>query len=206
MEPVLFAGSFVSERGGYRMKIIAGCARNLELTAPPGLGVRPTLVRSRKALFDSIGARIAGSRVLDLFSGSGAIGLEAASRGAARVRLVELNPAHIRCIEANRERVLRAGCEADVKVCGRNVLEIAGYATEFPDGADFIFADPPYETSAELFRQLLAQPLWSAAFAGAELIWEIPDTPGAAGAFLNPPHLAAARFREFAGVRFLLGT
>ena len=65
------------------MQIIAGKARSLELSAPPGIGVRPTAGRSRKALFDSIGGALAGSCVLDLFSGSGALALEAASRGAA---------------------------------------------------------------------------------------------------------------------------
>jgi 16S rRNA (guanine966-N2)-methyltransferase len=57
------------------MKIIAGCARNAELLSPPDIGVRPTAVRSRKALFDSIGVRLNGAAVLDLFSGSGALGL-----------------------------------------------------------------------------------------------------------------------------------
>ena len=68
------------------MRIIAGIARNIELAAPPGIGVRPTAVRARKALFDSIGSRLAGSVVLDLCAGSGALALEAASRGAAAGR------------------------------------------------------------------------------------------------------------------------
>ena len=87
------------------MQIIAGKARSLELSAPPGIGVRPTAGRSRKALFDSIGGALAGSCVLDLFSGSGALALEAASRGAAVLWMVESNSRHAAVIEENIRKI-----------------------------------------------------------------------------------------------------
>ena len=98
------------------MRIIAGIARNIELAAPPGIGVRPTAVRARKALFDSIGSRLAGSVVLDLCAGSGALALEAASRGAAAATLVEADQRHIRVIEENVARVKKAGVACDFRL------------------------------------------------------------------------------------------
>ena len=155
------------------MKIIAGCARNAELLSPPDIGVRPTAVRSRKALFDSIGARLNGAAVLDLFSGSGALGLEAASRGAAEILMVELNPKHIPVIEENIRIVQKTGALAAVTLINADAL--------------------------------LAMPRFQEDFAGAQLFWEIPDTPGAAGDFINCPSLKNWQLREFAGTRFLVG-
>ena len=88
------------------MQIIAGCARGMELETPPGLGVRPTAVRARKALFDSLG-EWRGRRVLDLFAGSGALGLEAASRGAALLVAVEQENLHFRVLTRNFDRFSR---------------------------------------------------------------------------------------------------
>ena len=73
------------------MNIISGKARRILLTVPKGMAVRPTSVRARKALFDSLGD-FSGANVVDLFSGSGSLGLEAASRGAAKVVMVENLP------------------------------------------------------------------------------------------------------------------
>lgn len=187
------------------MKIIAGCARNTELLSPPDLGVRPTAVRSRKALFDSIGGRMAGAAVLDLFSGSGALGLESASRGAAEILMVELSPKHISVIENNIRIVQKTGAMAAITLINADVLDLPRYSKRISH-ANFIFADPPYAVSGELFKKLLALPRFREDFAGAQLFWEIPDTPGAAGDFINCPALKQWQLKDFAGTRFLVGT
>lgn len=187
------------------MKIIAGCARNTELLSPPDLGIRPTAVRSRKALFDSIGGRMAGAAVLDLFSGSGALGLESASRGAAEILMVELSPKHISVIENNIRIVQKTGAMAAITLINADVLDLPRYSKRISH-ADFIFADPPYAVSGELFKKLLALPRFREDFAGAQLFWEIPDTPGAAGDFINCPALKQWQLKDFAGTRFLVGT
>lgn len=187
------------------MQIIAGKARSLELNAPPGIGVRPTAGRSRKALFDSIGGALPGSCVLDLFAGSGALALEAASRGAALLWLVESNPRHAAVIEENIRRVRRAGVEAPIELLRISALDTAAWVRRIAPAPDFIFADPPYAESAEYFRQLTADALFTAAFSGARLIWEIPDTPGAVGNFLSSPGVTAIQIRRFGGSDFLLG-
>ncbi len=106
-----------------------------------GPGVRPTGSRVREALFDVLGPRIEGARVLDLFAGSGAVGLEALSRGAAEVFLVEADPRVV--------RVLRRTAAAFAPGCARVVrLHLPGQlgrlATIAPRGFDLVFADPPY--------------------------------------------------------------
>ena len=86
------------------MRIIAGTARGRRLAVPPGKGTRPTSDRAREGLFatlTSLRGTLAGAWVLDLYAGSGAIGLEALSRGAARAVLVESDPAAARVIRAN---------------------------------------------------------------------------------------------------------
>lgn len=192
------------------MRIIGGSARNLELETLPGMEVRPTAARSRKALFDSLGD-FTGKRVLDLFSGSGALGLEAFSRGAAQAILVEVEKTHLRVIERNAARVTAchpAGAAAlgsEVIPLACNALNPAGYRRYAP--VDLIFADPPYAKSAEYFRQLTNEKLFRENFGGALLIWEIPDTPGAVGPFLleGGNSLENAGIRRFGGTDFLIG-
>ena len=186
------------------MQIIAGKARSIELNVPPGMGVRPTAGRSRKALFDSIGGALPGSCVLDLFAGSGALALEAASRGAA-LWLVESNPRHAAVIEENIRKVRRAGVEAPIELLRASVLDTAVWVRRIVPAPDFIFADPPYAESAEFFRQLTADARFTEAFAGARLIWEIPDTPGAVGNFLSSSGVTSLQVRRFGGSDFLLG-
>lgn len=122
------------------MKIVAGRWRGRLLEAPPGLGTRPTAARAREALFSMLAARIGsfeGLRVLDLFAGSGALGLEALSRGAAHVRFVEQFAGPIAAIERN-VAALGAGAQCSVV---RARVETLGAA---PAQHDLVFADPPY--------------------------------------------------------------
>ena len=122
------------------LKITGGELRGRAVKAPPGLGTRPTAAKMRQALFNILGPSVQGARVADLFAGSGTLGLEALSRGAARCLFVEKNPAVARLIKANLEtlglteqgRVLFAG------------LAAAAPALEAQGPFDLVLADPPY--------------------------------------------------------------
>lgn len=179
------------------MRIIAGTARRILLDVPPGDGVRPTADRAREALFAHLGP-LTGKRVLDLCAGAGGLGLEAASRGAAEVTLIERNPRHCAVLETNLERVERSG------IAGRVTIQ-RGDATHFslwPENPDLVLADPPYADSAELFRKIALDPRFPAA---AKLVWEIPDAPGAAGDFLKlRDRFAQFEVRRFGGTDFVL--
>lgn len=187
------------------MNIIAGSARNLLLAGLPDSEVRPTAIRARKALFDSLGS-FDGLGVLDLCSGSGALALESLSRGAAWGAMVEKNPAHIECIKENCRRVNAAGCQGEMLILEFDILNFSRYSYQLPGVPDLIFADPPYAFSAEIFQTLMQNQDFLSFCKGAKLIWEIPDTPGAMGGFINIPALKDPQFRRFGGTIFLSGT
>ena len=137
------------------MRVIAGEARGLPLRTPSAR-VRPTMDRVRGAIFSSLGDAVPGARVLDLFAGSGAMGIEALSRGAVSAIFVEADP---RCAACIRENLRRARLEASVQVM--DALKFLDLRTN--DDFDLIFADPPYAKSstsrnfaAELLRSSLA--------------------------------------------------
>lgn len=134
------------------MRIIAGLAKGRRLAAPPGTDVRPTADRVREALFSSLQPRLPGARVLDLYAGSGALGLEAISRGAAHATLVERDRRTLTVLRANVEAVGLPG----VVVLAQDVAAVL--AGEVPGAPfDLAFADPPYRTSAgEIDRLLVA--------------------------------------------------
>jgi len=191
--------------GNEQMNIISGTARNLELADLPDSAVRPTAVRARKALFDSIGV-FAGKTVLDLFSGSGALALEAASRGASTVVMVENDPAHVACIRENCRRVTAAGADAEKLILEFDALFPQRYLPKLPALPDLIFADPPYADSSKFFHRLLSDETFVTELSGSRLIWEVPDTPGALGEFMEHPALSDVTIRRFGGTFFLLGT
>ena len=131
------------------MRVVAGRYGGRRLTAPPGDETRPTSDRVREALFSVLGPSIEGARVLDLFAGSGALGIEALSRGAAEAVFVERSRKAINAIEANLEAL---GIEADVRpVEARAALRAASARRE---AYDLVFLDPPYRRAAELGREL----------------------------------------------------
>ena len=139
-------------------RIIAGVAGGRSLRTPPGSGTRPTSDRVREALFSALDARdaVRGSRVLDLYAGSGALGLEAASRGAASVVLVETDRRAADVIGRNA---------ADLGLAGVRVVRSTGGAALAADpgpsdAADLVLVDPPYEVDevalAAVLRRLAA--------------------------------------------------
>ncbi len=184
------------------MKIISGCAANVELAVPPDYSVRPTLARTRKALFDHLGS-LDGLTVLDLCAGAGALGLEAASRGAARVVAVEINPLQVGLIRANWEKVRRTGCTAEFQVIAGDVLSVSAY-DRAAAGVDLVLADPPYEKSAEIFAALRGNPDFAKLISGARLVWEVPDTPGAVGEMMAAAGEREYDFRRFGVTTFYL--
>lgn len=125
-------------------RIVAGAAGGRRLAVPPGRGTRPTSDRTREALFSALAtlADLDGARVLDLYAGSGAVGLEALSRGAAHALLVEADPRATRTLRENARTLGLDG--ADVRT--DKVERLAGTAPDAP--YDVIFADPPYALPA----------------------------------------------------------
>ena len=129
------------------MRIIAGSARGRRLAAPKGAATRPTSDRAREGLFGTVTAirgPLPGARVLDLFAGSGAIGLEALSRGAVRVLFVESDGRAARVIRANLAAVALPGGELISCQVQRFLERGPGAEAAF----DLVVADPPYAAPA----------------------------------------------------------
>lgn len=140
-------------------RIIAGFAGSLRLAVPPA-GTRPTSDRVREAIFSALDARgvLPGARVLDLYAGSGALGLEAASRGAAHVTLVDKTTAAHRVTNDNAARIRKAaprGSAPEIVVSSQPVQSFLGGATG--STWDVVLLDPPYDLGGlELVHNLEA--------------------------------------------------
>jgi 16S rRNA (guanine(966)-N(2))-methyltransferase RsmD len=136
-------------------RIVAGTRGGRRLATPPGRGTRPTADRVREALFSSLDALldIDGCAFVDLYAGSGAVGLEAASRGAARVLLVESD---LTAARAARDNVSTLGLGG---VCQVAVSKVAAVLVGGPGrggGYDVVFADPPYDVGDDELEGMLA--------------------------------------------------
>jgi 16S rRNA (guanine(966)-N(2))-methyltransferase RsmD len=129
------------------MRIIAGSFRSRTLAAPAGLATRPTSDRLRETLFNVLAPRIAGAVFLDLYAGSGAVGIEALSRGAALVTFVERAPASLAVLRANLDRL---GLVSGFRIQSGNV---GAFLRRLPTGVapkfDLVFLDPPYDAVLE---------------------------------------------------------
>lgn len=137
-------------------RIIAGFAGGTRI-AVPKRGTRPTSDRVREAIFSALDARDAvdGAQVLDLYAGSGALGLEAASRGAAAVELVERDAQAAAVCRGNTAAVLRRAPNSAprIRVAARSVQS---YLTGAVGGFDLVFVDPPYELDEDALAEDLA--------------------------------------------------
>ena len=139
------------------MRIIAGEHKGTRIFAPPGRGTRPTSDRVRENVFNIVAPWVGGARVLDLYAGSGAMGLEALSRGAETAVFVEADAEAVRAIERNLDKL---------RLTRATVLRMdasTGLAQEAAAGRkyDLVLADPPYamtdyETLAHYFPRVLA--------------------------------------------------
>ncbi|MFH1406766.1 MAG: 16S rRNA (guanine(966)-N(2))-methyltransferase RsmD [Candidatus Omnitrophota bacterium] len=125
------------------MRVIAGLYKGRILHAPKGVMLRPTLDNVKEALFNIIGEGIQGARVLELFAGSGALGIEALSRGAARVTFVDNN---IRCIKAIDENLntLRINKLNQAKLVRMDAMRAVGFLSTKDEKFDIVILDPPY--------------------------------------------------------------
>jgi 16S rRNA (guanine966-N2)-methyltransferase len=128
------------------MRVVGGSWRGRRLDAPPGGAVRPTSDRAREAVFNILehgrhtrggGSPIQGARVLDAFAGSGALGIEALSRGAAHVTFLDSNPAALAAIERNLAALGGLGAATVRRADCRT-------PPQAPDACDIVFLDPPY--------------------------------------------------------------
>ena len=123
------------------LRVIAGTAGGIPLACPKGEGVRPTMDQVRGAIYSSLAARVPGARVLDLFAGSGGLGIEALSRGAVAATFVERDRRAMDCIRRNLEKTrLAAGTELICLDAFAFLRRAAGRRF------DLILADPPYTT------------------------------------------------------------
>ena len=121
------------------MRIVGGAFGGRDLVSPNDFRVRPTAEAVRAALLDALAGDVAGARVLDLFAGTGALGLEALSRGARGADFVEFRPASLHALKAN---VVALGVKRRTRVFKRDAIP---FAEALPaDAYDVAFADPPY--------------------------------------------------------------
>ena len=121
------------------MRVIAGDKRRILLDTPEGLNTRPTQDRIKETLFNIIGPDITDSRFLDLFSGSGQMGIEALSRGARKAYFFEADSKALKCINNN---LLKTSLTESAKVVSGDIFSnISSVSKEEP--FDFVFMDPP---------------------------------------------------------------
>jgi 16S rRNA (guanine966-N2)-methyltransferase len=132
------------------VRVIAGSLRGRRLVAPPGEATRPTSDRVRESLFSLLGP-LEGARVLDLFAGSGALGIEALSRGAVAVDFVDSAPAAVHAVRANLDAL---GVVEGVRLRRQDARAFLRAARAAGHEYDLVFLDPPYRLAAVLGREL----------------------------------------------------
>jgi len=136
------------------MRIIAGKYRGRKLKSPPSLETRPTSDRLRETLFNILAPQIKGARFLDLCAGSGAVGIEALSRGAAHATFVDQSRRMCGLIAANLDEFSIDEEESEV-VCSEVAAFLRRLIQKEPGRLDIIFFDPPYEADYEVVLELL---------------------------------------------------
>lgn len=172
------------------MRIIAGEKKGMRLTAPKGGKTRPTGDKAKEALFSILQARLPDAVVLDLFAGSGQIGLEALSRGAARAVFVEPAAPARRVLSENVQRV-GYGERSDIlplpaeKACRQLLARSARF--------DLIYLDPPWERESRMLSRLDPY-LGSLLNEGAVLVLEAPKTLETAPAVTGLEHYRRCRY------------
>lgn len=126
------------------MRVIAGTARGIKLKAPRGETTRPTADRVKEALFSILGPKVIGAVVLDLFAGSGALGIEALSRGARHCTFVEISRRHLAVV---RDNLCRTGFSGQARLLGLDAATALRLLSRERLRVDIIFLDPPYHSS-----------------------------------------------------------
>ena len=179
-------------RPANRVRIIAGRWRSRLVKFPPTMSLRPTPDRVRETLFNWLGQRLDGLNCLDLFAGSGALGFEALSRGAARVVMVERDREAVNALRANARELAAEGLDV---VQAEALAWLAGNKEKF----DVVFLDPPY--ASDLAGRALAG-LAAHLASGARVYVESarPLEPGAAWRVLREDRAGAVRYALFEAV------
>ncbi|WP_026263994.1 16S rRNA (guanine(966)-N(2))-methyltransferase RsmD [Paenibacillus terrigena] len=126
------------------MRVISGSARGRSLKAVPGMGTRPTTDKVKEAIFSMIGPYFDGEYVLDLFAGTGGLGIEALSRGAERAIFVDMDPKSIEVIKQNLKTVK---LESQAEVYRNDAMRAIKALEKRAKGFDLIFLDPPYKVT-----------------------------------------------------------
>ncbi|MDH5357223.1 MAG: 16S rRNA (guanine(966)-N(2))-methyltransferase RsmD [Gammaproteobacteria bacterium] len=155
-----------AKRSG-EIRLIAGRWRGRKLTFPDLEGLRPTPDRVRETIFNWLQARIGGARCLDLCAGSGALGFEAASRGAEQVTMVELSTQAVKQLQANCQLLAADNCRVENKTAQQ-------FLNQSSDQYDIVFIDPPYQ--ADLWTVLADQLVYEGCLAeNAQIYIECPS-------------------------------
>lgn len=137
------------------MRVIAGTYRSRVLKSLKGLALRPTSDKLRETLFNVLGPSVAGSRFVDLFAGTGAIGIEALSRRAAEVVFMENHPSAAVLILKNLESLdIRSGATVLAVDALRGMEKLSSRPKSDSAGYDFVFLDPPYAAAKDYARVL----------------------------------------------------
>jgi 16S rRNA (guanine966-N2)-methyltransferase len=167
------------------MRVIAGKLRSRQLKSLKGMALRPTSDRLRETLFNVLAGRVEGARFLDVFAGTGAVGIEALSRGAREVVFIENHAPAAALIKKNLESLgLRIGARVLTLDALRGLERLAGEAAAKPEVYDIAFLDPPY-AGAEEYRRVLSYLGASALLAEGSLViaehrgnLDLPETTG----------------------------
>lgn len=182
-------------------RVIAGVAGGRRLAVPPGTGTRPTTDRAREGLFSTwqaLQGTLDGARVLDLYAGSGAIGLEALSRGAGHALLVEADARAVRTVRENVKAIGLPGAEVRA---GEAAQIIRGGAPTAP--YDLVFLDPPYVVTDDDLREILLTLRAEGWLADDALVTVERSTRG--GEFGWPDGFEALRSRRYGEGTFWYG-
>ncbi|MFE6777843.1 16S rRNA (guanine(966)-N(2))-methyltransferase RsmD [Streptomyces sp. NPDC057702] len=182
-------------------RVIAGAAGGRRLAVPPGTGTRPTSDRAREGLFATWGSllgSLTAARVLDLYAGSGAVGLEALSRGAAHALLVE---ADARAARVVRENVRTLGLPGAEVRSGKAERIVAGPVPGAP--YDVVFLDPPYAVTDDDLREILLTLRGNGWLAAQALVTVERSTRG--GEFRWPTGFEGLRSRRYGEGTFWYG-
>ena len=170
------------------VRVVAGTAKGVRL-APVPRGVRPVSDMAREGVFSSLGALVRGARVLDLYAGTGAMAIEALSRGAEHAMLVERDRAALRTI---RENLARARVVEAAEIVASDVGSFLTRDDKPLDGFDLVLADPPYAIDEDELGSVLVAALGAGGLSGDS--WRVVLTrPKRSSTPVIPVHWLAAR-------------
>jgi 16S rRNA (guanine966-N2)-methyltransferase len=176
------------------MRVIAGTYRSRLLVAPSGLATRPTSDRLRETLFNILAGRVDGARFADLYSGSGAVGIEALSRGARHVSFAEKATAAVAAIRANLASLnIRQGFHIETRGVSAALRQGSGPSISMP--WDLVFLDPPYKAASARADTLMTLGQQAAVLLAPNALVVVEHQAGRGAEDLAERYGALARYR-----------